>query len=196
MGSQSNCGSLYQSTKERVIDTIAATLGSSTVEIARQEASKIEISCSRDGRYQMGKPRPLSVTFQKKDDKQTLLANKQNLYNGIYVYEEFPPHIKRSCNTLRPILRLAKSTPEFCDKSKLKNDKLIVNGMAYTIQDLHRLPPDLAPYKATQRSNAMTIGFQWELSPWSNFHHSPFEIEGKQFSTAEHWIQYSKAKFF
>ena len=33
--------------------------------------------------------------------------------------------------------------------------------------------------------NSTTIGFQGELSPWCNFHHSPFEIDGKVFNTAE-----------
>ena len=94
---------------------------------------------------------------------------------------------------LRPILRLVKSLPEYHDKSKLENDKLVINGTAYTIQDLHRLPSELAPYKATQKTNSTTIGFQGELSPWSNFHHSPFKMDGKQFITAEHWVQYTKA---
>ena len=44
--------------------------------------------------------------------------------------------------------------------------------------------------------NSTTIGFQGELSPLSNFHHSPFEIDGKVFNTAKHWIQYTKAVFF
>lgn len=185
----------YESTKEREIDTIAVSLGSLDSGLVRQEARNIKISCcSRVGRYKMGRARPISVTFQKKDDKQTLIANKRNLLSGIYVNEEFSLHINH--DMLRPILRLAKSLPEFHDKSKLENDKLVINGMTYTTLDLHRLPPELAPYKTTQKSNATTIGFQGELSPWSNFHYSPFEIDGKQFTTAEHWIQSTKATFF
>ena len=102
--------------------------------------------------------------------------------------------MKKNHDTLRPILKLAKSLPEYHDKSKLENDKLIINGTVYTIQDLNQLPSELAPYKATQKTNETTIGFQGELSPWSNFHNSPFEMDEMRFKTAEHWIQYTKAK--
>ena len=40
------------------------------------------------------------------------------------------------------------------------------------------------------------IGFHGELSPWLNFHLSPFQLEGKKFLTPEHLIQYLKAKLF
>ena len=144
----------------------------------------------------MGKSQPISVTFHKKDDKQRLLENKQNLPTGIYVNEEFPLDIKRNRDTLRPILRLAKTLPDFRDKMKLTEDRLIINGATYTIHNLHQLPNELAPYKATQKVNDTTIGFSGELSPWSNFHRSPFEMNGLKFITAEHWIQYMKSKLF
>ena len=84
----------YKSTKERVINTIATTLSSSNDNSARQEASKVEISyCSRVGRHRIGKPRPISVPFQRKENKKNLLANKRNLPNGIFVKEEFSQHI-------------------------------------------------------------------------------------------------------
>ena len=164
---------------------------------ARQEACKITITnCKRVGKYKMGRSRPISVTFHKKDNKQSLLYYKWQLPSGIYVKEEFPLNIKKNLDILRPILKLAKSLPEYQDKCKLNQDKLIVNGITYTVHDLHCLPPELAPYKASQKTNATTIGFQGELSPWSHFHNSPFEINGHMFNTAEHWIQYTKALFF
>ena len=75
-------------------------------------------------------------------------------------------------------------------------DRLIVNGTTYTVFNLHQLPTDLAPYKAAQKVNDTTIGFSGELSPWSNFHRSPFELNGQNFNTAEHWIQYVKSNLF
>lgn len=144
----------------------------------------------------MGKSRPISVTFQKKDDKQKLLENKRNLPTGIYVNEEFPSHVKRDRDMLRPILKLAKSLYHYREKSKLDRNRLIINGTSYTVQELHQLPTELAPYKASQKSIDSIIGFQGELSPWPNFHYSSFEIDNTKFNTAEHWIQYTKAKLF
>ena len=63
---------MYETTKQQVLDTIASTIGSATDNYARQEAAKIEIiSCSRIGKYKMGKARPISVTFQCKEDNIT-----------------------------------------------------------------------------------------------------------------------------
>ena len=38
--------------------------------------------------------------------------------------------------------------------------------------------------------------FAGELSPYSNFHRSPFVINGQQFHCSEQWIQYQKALIF
>ena len=55
----------YDTMKERVIDRIAATMGGENKEAARIGARKIDITCcSQTGRYQLGRPRPISVTFQ------------------------------------------------------------------------------------------------------------------------------------
>ena len=84
----------YDLMKQHVIDTIASTMGSSSDNVTRQEASKIEISsCGRVGRYKVGKSRPITVTFHKNKDKQNLLSNKRNLPTGLHINEEYPLHI-------------------------------------------------------------------------------------------------------
>ena len=100
-------------TKERVYDTIAAAIWGDNAISALEEARKIKITCcSRIGHYQLNKPQPVSVTFQRKDDKQRLLESKRNLPARVYVNEEFPAHMKRNRDILRPILKLAKSIPK------------------------------------------------------------------------------------
>ena len=108
----------YELTKERVLDTIALSLGITDQELAKKTAKSTEIvRCKRIGRYRMGKSRPISVTFQKQEDKQKLLDNKMKLLTGIYVNEEFPAQVKRDWDMLRPILKLAKSLPQYREKS-------------------------------------------------------------------------------
>ena len=182
----------YETTKERVYDTIAAAMGSDA-STALETARKVKISCcNRVGRYQVNKPRPISVTFEHREDKINLLQNKRNLPSGVFVNEEYPSHMMKNHNVLRPILKLAKGIPDYREYTKLQGDKLIINGIPYGVQDLHRLPVELAAYKAAQKEDENTIVFHGELSPYSNFHPSPFVIEGQRFPTAEHWIQYSK----
>ena len=187
----------YERTKQIVLDTMTTALKPTVNEIELRPMSNTVItSCRRLGRYKMGRARPISVTFHRKEDKQKLLENKRNLPPGIYVNDEYPLEIKVNRDTLRPILRLAKSLPNYRDKSKIIDDRLVINGITYTVHNLHQLPIELAPYKAAQKVDETTIGFSGELSPWSNLHKSPFELNGQSFDTAEHWIQYTKSKLF
>ena len=124
------------------------------------------------------------------------MQSKKNLSPGIYVNHEYPPHIKKARDKQRPILKLAKGLPHYRNKSKLEDDKLVINGIRYTIDDIGKLPPDLAAYQVAQRLNDESIVFQGELSPWSNFHKAPFIINSQRFETTEHWIQLQKALLF
>ena len=75
-------------------------------------------------------------------------------------------------------------------------DKLIIDGTSYEVDDIPTLPPDLAAYKAVEKSNDTHLVFAGELSPYSNLHRSPFTINGHQFHSSEQWIQYQKALAF
>ena len=110
---------------------------------------------------------------------------------GIFANEEYPIHIKWNRDKLRPILRLAKSLPNFQEKSKLVSDKLIINGVPYGIEDI-----PINPYKAAEKSNETHVVFSGELSPYSNVHKSPFSINGQNFHCSEQWIQYQKVLAF
>ena len=176
---------------------IAHTIDSGDVNDYLKKAKAIEITrCSRVGKFRHNNARPISITFGTKDDKEAFLSCKKKLPSGIYANDELPLHIKRRRDRLMPIYRLAKSIPHYRDKSRLINDKLIINGKSYQIEDIANLPTDLAAYKATEKSNDTHIIFSGELSPYSNFHHSPFTINGQQFHSGEQWIQYQKALTF
>ena len=85
----------YEVTKERITEVIASSMGLKDDPITKEEAKKVEIMCcSRLGTYKLGKPRPISVTFKQKDDKEQLMTAKKNLPPGIYVNHEYPAHVK------------------------------------------------------------------------------------------------------
>ena len=70
----------YERTKQIVIDTMTTALKPTVDERELRPKSIVEISsCRRIGRYKMGRSRPISVTFHRKEDKQKLLENKRNL---------------------------------------------------------------------------------------------------------------------
>ena len=93
-------------------------------------------------------------------------------------------------------MRYVKSLPEYRDKSQLVGDKLVINGMRYGLDDIHHLPTGLEAYPAAEKSDDETIAFHGELSPYSNFHPSPFTINNHAFHSAEQWIQYQKCLMF
>ena len=187
----------YNTTKLRIQEMIAVTINSGNAVQDLETAKRIEITdCKRLGKYRNNYSRPISVTFAIRDDKELFLSNKHNLPNGIYANEEYPIHIKCNREKLRPILRLAKSLPQYREKSKMVADKLIINGTSYGVDDIPTSPPELAAYKAAEMSNETHLVFAGELSPYSNMHRSPFKINGQQFHSSEQWIQYQKALAF
>ena len=187
----------YEVTKMRVYETIASILPIGDLKSTMDEARKADlVCCSRIGRYQMNRARPISVTLSKYDDKETIMKNKNNLLEGIYINDEYPTEVRRNRNKLRPILRLTKSLPHYREKCKMSGDKLSINRVSYTVNDLNKLPPDLAPYLVAQKENAEYIAFHGEHSPWSNFHPSPFVLNSQQYHSAEQWIQFQKVMLF
>ena len=187
----------YSITKLRVQEMIAVTIDSGDREEDLTKAKEIDItSCNRVGRYKHNVARPISVTFVTRDDKESFLSGKRKLPSGIFANEELPPHMKKRCDRLLPIYHLAKSLPEYHDKCRLTGDKLVINGISYRIEDISKLPPDLAAFKSSEKSNETHLVFAGELSPYSNFHPSPFIINGQSFHSSEQWVQYQKVLTF
>ena len=187
----------YECTKQRVYDTISSAISASDPsekDTALDEAMAMDIVyCTGVGKYRPKYNRSISVTFIRCDDKEKVMSIKNKLPSGIYINNEYPLHVKRIRDTLRPIIRLAKNDPHYKEKSKLEGDHLVINGTNFGICDLDKLPSDLAPYKAAQKEDSCHIAFHGELGPYSNFHRSSFILKDQQFHSAEQWIQYQKA---
>ena len=176
---------------------IAETIKSGNAGHDLETAKAIDIvSCKHVGKYRHSYPRSISVTFAKHDDKESFLSNKRQLPPGIFTNEEYPLHIERNRDRLRPILCLARSLPQYQYKCKMTGDHLMINGTTYKVEDIPNLPPDLAAYKAAEKSNDSHLVFTGDLSPYSNLHRSPFTLNRQIFHSAEQWIQYQKALMF
>ena len=120
------------------------------------------------------------------------MTNKSHLPTGIYANDEYPIHVKKIRDCLRPILQMAKRMSEYKDNCKLEGNKLVINVTKYGIEDLGKLPPNLSAYLAAEKSDSETIVFHGELSLYSNFHPSPFTINNEKLHSAEQWIKYQK----
>ena len=83
-----------------------------------------------------------------------------------------------------------KSLPNYRDKCKIEGDPLVIHGANYGVNDIYKLPAEIAAYKAAQKEDENYIAFHGELSPFSNFHQSKFTINNHTYHLAEHWIQF------
>ena len=135
----------YKHTKQRVIDTVVASLGKTENTLEMEAAKSTNISyCTRFSKQRPNFGRPISVTFHRKEDKDKLMKGKQNLPMGVYVNEEFPLHIKRARDRLRPVLKYIKTKPAYKDKCKIQWDKLIVDGVKYSMENIGDLPSEIS----------------------------------------------------
>ena len=124
------------------------------------------------------------------------MRGKRNLPTGVYVNEEFSLHIKQARDKLCPVLKYIKTNPKYKDKCKIQGDKLIVDGMKYTMDNIGELPAEIAAHKARERTSDLHLIFHGELSPYSNFHLGRFTLDGLEFATMEHYIQYQRSLLF
>ena len=85
--------------------------------------------------------------------------------------------------------------PEFRYKSRMENDKLVIDGKRYGVNDLSMLPQKLSPFEGTTKSNDDTLGFFAELCPFSNFYLAKFTHEGIHYNSSEQLIQHKKALY-
>ena len=61
------------------------------------------------------------------------------------------------------------------------------------IDDISKLPDEVAAYKSAQKVDDNRLAFHGEFNPFSNFHRSHFNYNQLNFHYAEQFIQYQKA---
>ena len=154
--------------------------------------------CKRMGRYneENNRPRPISLELVHRQDVLYLLDNKKRLNKGIYLDKEYSHEVERKRKILRPILQAAKNKPKYKTRSRMEDDKVVIKGKHYGLDNLDELPSDLEAFKVTSRENQDIIGFFGELNPLSNFHPAEFTVGDKTYHCSEQFIQESKALFF
>ena len=114
-----------------------------------------------------------------------------------YVKEDFPDKVKENRKVLLPVLRVARK----CLSVKncfLRGDKLIVNGLQYTADNLEALPENLHCPTKGQRyfPDRVATFFFGEQSILSNFHRSVFTDGKTKYTCVEQYYLQEKSLFF
>ena len=140
--------------------------------------------------------RPILVSFNTMDDRDTVWkARPKNIKdpNTPRISQDFPKEIQSRRRRLLPVLVKAKQIEEYQD-TYLFDDKLVIKGLTYTVDNLHLIPNILDPrYIATQTQDNMTV-FWGQNSPLSNHHPASFLQNGTLFNCVEQFYMYSMAE--
>lgn len=135
--------------------------------------------------------RKLIIRFKNHADKEHVMKNRRVLKDkkpGVYVDDDFSQETARRRGSLLPVLReLKKIDP----KAHLRGDKIFSRGRLYSHRQLYDLPID--PHVACTESSGEVTVFSGTYSKLSNLYFHPFDLEGRQWHSVEHYYQHSKA---
>ncbi len=147
------------------------------------------------------RPRPIIAKFQWYRDRMYIWENKTKFAGkSIHIEEDFPYEIQQRRSQLYPIMRAANAVKttngQSAYKATLAADKLIINSKPYTIDTLHRLPPDLQPEALATQQKGNMVCFWSSSSPFSNHYIAPFTLDNKEYNCVEQFLMYHKAITF
>ena len=154
--------------------------------------------CHRKGPYSPNQksPRPIIVAFQWFGDRNAIWSRKKwlkRIDDNIFVSEDFPEEIERRRRILYPIFKKARRLPAYKGQVSMQKDRLIVDSKTYTVETMHMLPEPINPWQLSQQTDSDSLAFFSIHHPFSNFHPSPFKVDGLHFSCNEQYLFYNKA---
>jgi ribA/ribD-fused uncharacterized protein len=140
-----------------------------------------------------GKTRPIIARFCYYKERQLVWQQRDKLRKtNSWIAEDFAEEVKERRQILKPVLRKA---IEMKKTAFLSVDQLVIDKKPYNVNNLATLPQELNPAKlATVSINEKITAFSGAASPLSNFHQSPFEMNGLHFANNEQFYQYHKAR--
>ena len=143
------------------------------------------------------RPRTIICKFHWFGDRQAVFSRGSKLKGStIRMSEDYPREIVYRRNILAPIMFAARNLQK---NAHMSVDKLVIDGITYTISDLEKLPAELSPSKVgvSQITNNIS-GFFGAVSPLSNFFPAPFtdHRNGTAYHSSEQFLQHHKALLF
>ena len=157
----------------------------------------------RIGGAKHGKTRTVLARFCNFKDKHFAFQLKQQLKQGynISISDDFTREAEDRRNQIYPIF---KSIQHFQNQKPaqerkpvtLKQDKLILDGKVYSVDNLDSLPTDFKPSMlCTKTKNNITAFFR-QGSPLSNHHACKFTVNGESYTSAEQYLMAAKVELF
>ena len=133
------------------------------------------------------RPRGILIKFSSHKEKSLVWGDRHKLIDSqIYLNEQFPREIELKRRELYLIKKLIRQNDKY-KKCTISGDRLILNGVAYTTENLNQLPDDINLNELYTKKEGEVIYFFRKRSPLSNHHPSPFEIDGIMYTGVEQY---------
>lgn len=121
--------------------------------------------------------------------------NRNLKKENIWITQDFPEEIKTNRQILLPALKAAYRSSNYKNVN-LKLDKLVIDNITYTVDNMSTLPQDLQPDKTSVIETEQSIVFFTKNAIFSNLHPLPITIDGESFNCNEQYFHYKKATQF
>jgi ribA/ribD-fused uncharacterized protein len=139
-------------------------------------------------------PRPIIVKFVSALDRNLFWSKKHMLsHTNLIFREHFCSETEQNIKVLLPIKREAIGQKM---KIKLTGHKLFINNTKYGVKTLESLPESLKHARYGCKLLQDKLFFFSGTSPLSNFHPSPFSVDGMKYTCGEQYLQWKKATLF
>ena len=137
--------------------------------------------------------RPIIARFAFYPDRERIWNNKYMLKGTRYIIkEDYPLTMERRRMVLFPVMKRAKVLEK---KATLRDDKLLVDGVLYTVNNVSALASAMNMQEISEVALDKHYLFGGQYSPLSNFTRSPIKLGGIQYPSTEHYFQAKKALF-
>jgi len=146
----------------------------------------------REGKYNPGNCRSILIRFDHPDDRHTVWSKRNDLVAPVRCRQVFPEQIAMKRRVLQQIVNVARDMAHYKDKVYLKQDKLIICGISYTIESLNELPADIQILVGCTMKDDI-VYFYGGGSPFSSHYPCEIKIGNMVFTSAEQGFFYSKA---
>ena len=121
--------------------------------------------------------------------------------SNISISDDFTREVVERRNRIYPIFKSiqhALNQKPGHDKKQiqLKQDRFLLNGSVYTIDNLDSLPAKFKPDALCTKTNNNITAFFQKGSPLSNHHYCKFNVGGETYNCAEQYLMAAKAELF
>lgn len=150
------------------------------------------VRCHRLGPFRYGRMRDIIIRFHYFGDRSLVWDSRAKLRGtNVYLKEDFPLEVLKRRASLWPVMKAAQRKNY---NASLVEDKLMIDGRRYTVDDLDSLPENIQPISMKFSNNFLC--FYGRFCIYSNFHKAKFRIDNLWYNCVEQYLQSQKAEFY